>query len=163
MVGVVLHSMTNSSVVSSRSRSSADHGKATSSSTTSSGIFQPSLSRRKSNSVSKSRMLCMSFGIIWGIRYSILEGFTTLWDVESGEALWDFTHENSATSIAFSTDNRYMATRFSGEDPDVRCIKGGTTTAFQIGNGLKIKSNHLQITHEDYTVGLLVFHPMGSI
>ena len=62
-----------------------------------------------------------------------LEGFTTLWDVESGEALWNFTHEKSATSFTFSTDNKYMATRFSGGDTDVRCITDGTSAPFQEG------------------------------
>ena len=62
-----------------------------------------------------------------------IKGFTTLWDVKSGEALWDFTHENSATSITFSTDNRYMATRFSGEDTDVRSINDGTSATSKVG------------------------------
>ncbi len=62
-----------------------------------------------------------------------LEGFTTLWDVESGEVLWNFTHEKSATSFTFSTDNRYMATRFSGGDIDVRCITDCTSATYQEG------------------------------
>ena len=91
-----------------------------------------------------------------------IEGFTTLWDVESGEALWDFTHENSATSIAFSTDNRYMATRFSGEDPDVRCIKDGTSAAFQIGKWTKDKKQP-PANHPRGLYGWLVsFSPDGK-
>lgn len=62
---------------------------------------------------------------------SNIEGITTLWDIQSGEAVWDFTHEQTATSITFSIDNRYMATRFSEGDTDVRCISDGTSATFQ--------------------------------
>lgn len=75
-----------------------------------------------------------------------IEGFTTLWDTESGEAVWDFTHEKSATSITFSTDNKYMATRFLGEDNDVRHIADGVLAPIQDGKWEKHKkqppSNH---------------------
>ena len=60
-------------------------------------------------------------------------GCTTLWDVESGEAIWDFTHEESVTSFAFSSDNRYMETRFWSGETDVRYIADGTSTSFHKG------------------------------
>lgn len=75
-----------------------------------------------------------------------LEGYTTLWDVENGEALWNFTHEKTATSFTFSTDNKYMATRFSEGDIDVRCITDCTSAPFQEGiwttNRRKPPTNH---------------------
>lgn len=68
---------------------------------------------------------------------SDIKGVTTLWEIESGVAVWDFTHEKSATSITFSTDNRFMATRFSNGDTDVHHIVDGTTVRIQEGNWAK--------------------------
>ncbi len=77
---------------------------------------------------------------------SNIEGITTLWDIQSGEAVLDFTHVQSATSITFSIDNRYMATRFYEGDTDVRCISDGTSATFQVGNWgkdkIKLPPNH---------------------
>lgn len=75
-----------------------------------------------------------------------IEGVTTLWDIQSGEAVWDFTHEETVTSITFSLDNMYMATRFSKGDTNVRCISDGTSATFQDGKwGIdkgKVPPNH---------------------
>ncbi len=89
-------------------------------------------------------------------------GYTTLWDVESGVALWDFTHVKSATSITFSTDNRYMATRFSGGDTDVRCITDGTSATYQEGKW-EIDKKKAPSIHPRGLYGWLVsFSPDGK-
>ncbi|MDE0634676.1 MAG: WD40 repeat domain-containing protein [Candidatus Poribacteria bacterium] len=90
------------------------------------------------------------------------KGVTTLWDIESGMAVWDFTHEESATSITFSTDNKYMATRFSGGDTDVRHIADCTTAPIQEGNWAKHKKKP-PASHPRGLYGWLVsFSPNGK-
>ena len=91
-----------------------------------------------------------------------IKGVTTLWDIESGEAVWEFTHEKSATSITFSTDNKYMATRFSNGDNDVRHIADGTTASMQERNWAKNKKNP-PANHPRGMYGWLVsFSPDGK-
>ncbi len=89
-------------------------------------------------------------------------GCTTLWDVESGEAIWDFTHEESVTSFAFSSDNRYMETRFWSGETDVRCIADGTSTSFHKGTLAK-STREVPLNHPRDLYGWLVnFSPDGK-
>ncbi len=89
------------------------------------------------------------------------DGCTTLWNVESGEAIWDFTHEESVTSITFTSDNRYMETRFWSGGTDVRCVADGTSTSFHKGEFAKI-ARELPLTHPRDLYGWLVnFSPDG--
>ena len=90
------------------------------------------------------------------------DGCTTLWDVQSGEAIWDFTHEKPATSIVFSIDNRYMATRFSGGETDVRCITDGTSVSPNEGKWPK-STRKPPLNHPRDLYGWLVsFSPDGK-
>ena len=50
-----------------------------------------------------------------------------LWNVQTGNPIWGFTHKKSATSITFSRDNKYIAFHFSKDCTDVRCIVTGTS------------------------------------
>lgn len=89
------------------------------------------------------------------------DGCTTLWNVESGEAIWNFTHEESVTSIAFTSDNRYMETRFWSGGTDVRCIADGTSTSFHKGELAK-STREPPSTHPRDLYGWLVnFSPDG--
>ena len=89
-------------------------------------------------------------------------GCTTLWDVESGEAIWDFTHEESVTSFAFSSDNRYMETRFWSGETDVRYIADGTSTSFHKGKLAK-STREPPLNHPRDLYGWLVnFSPDGK-
>jgi len=91
-----------------------------------------------------------------------IKGVTTLWDIESGEAVWEFTHEESATSITFSTDNKYMATCFSNGDTDVRHIADCTTASIQNVSSAKQKKK-LPASHPRGLYGWLVsFSPDGK-
>ncbi len=90
------------------------------------------------------------------------KGVTTLWDIESGETVWEFTHKESATSITFSTDNKYMATRFSNGETDVRNSADGTTVPMQEGNWAKYKKKP-PANHPPRMYGWLVsFSPDGK-
>ncbi len=90
------------------------------------------------------------------------DGCTTLWDVESGKAIWDFTHEESVTSIAFTSDNRYMETRFWSGETDVRCIADGTSISFHKGELAK-STRQPPPTHPRDLYGWLVsFSPDGK-
>ena len=89
------------------------------------------------------------------------DGCTTLWNVESGEAIWDFTHEESVTSITFTSDNRYMETRFWSGGTDVRCVADGTSTSFHKGELAK-STREPPSTHPRDLYGWLVnFSPDG--
>ena len=89
-------------------------------------------------------------------------GCTTLWDVEIGEAIWDFPHEDSVTSFAFSSDNRYMETRFWSGETDVRCIADGTSTLFHKGTLAK-STREPPLNHPRDLYGWLVnFSPDGK-
>ena len=91
-----------------------------------------------------------------------IKGVTTLWDIESGEAVWEFAHEDSATSITFSTDNKYMATRFYNGDTDFRHIADCTTAPIQEGNWAKQKKKP-PASHPRGLYGWLVnFSPDGK-
>lgn len=90
------------------------------------------------------------------------DGCTTLWDVESGKAIWDFTHEKSVTSIAFSSDSKYMATRFSDGGTDVRCIADGTSPSFHDGKWTKSTRESPLIHPRDLYGWLVNFSPDGK-
>lgn len=90
-------------------------------------------------------------------------GYTTLWDVQNDEAVWNFRHEKSAISIAFSIDNRYVRTRFSGGGTDVRCIADGTSTTLEEGRWTDKGTKDLPLTHPRSWYGWLVsFSPDGK-
>ena len=90
------------------------------------------------------------------------DGRTILWNVQTGEAIWNFPHEKSATSIDFSIDNKYMATGFSGRGTDVRCIADGTSTSFHDGKWEK-STRKSPLNHPRDSYGWLVsFSPDGK-
>ena len=91
-----------------------------------------------------------------------IKGVTTLWDIETGDAVWEFTHEKSVTSITFSTNNKYMATRLSDGDTDVRCVTDCTKAQIQDVNWTKHKKKP-PASHTRGLDGWLVsFSPNGK-
>jgi len=90
-------------------------------------------------------------------------GYTTLWDVQTGEAIWGFSHKKSATSITFSLDSRYMTTRFLEGGPDVRCIADGTSTSLEEGKWADRDTRDLPLTHpRSWYSWLVSFSPDGK-
>ena len=53
-----------------------------------------------------------------------------LWDIEQGKQRWSITFEESAKSITFSPDGRYIATRFTADVVHILRIEDGTAVPF---------------------------------
>ncbi len=91
------------------------------------------------------------------------DGCTMLWDVQTGEAIWGFSHKKSATSITFSLDNKYMTTRFSEGGTDVRCIADGTSISLEEGRCTDRGTRDLPLTHpRPWYSWLVSFSPDGK-